>query len=363
MKKIRVGVLGATGMVGQRFVTLLANHPWFELSALAASPNSAGKAYSEAVKGRWMMDDVIPRNASGIIVGDVQADMAMIADSVDLVFCALDLDKDTIKQIEIAYADHGVAVVSNNSAHRWTDDVPMIMPEVNPDHVALIDIQRKNRGWQKGLIAVKPNCSIQSYVSILTALSEFMPKDVSVTSLQAISGAGKTFETWPEMTDNIIPLISGEEDKSEREPLKIWGTLDESMITQATAPTISATCIRVPVTNGHMASIRASFEKKPTKEQIISAVRSYKNPIASLGLPSAPKQFITYFDEEDRPQAKLDRDIEHGMGISMGRLRPDPHFGWQCIALSHNTLRGAAGGAVLVAELLVAQGYIRQNEA
>ncbi len=358
MNKIQVGILGATGMVGQRFVTLLANHPWFELVSLAASPNSAGKTYREATLGRWTMSQPIPETVADIVVHDVQADMQILASSVSLVFCALDLDKDTIKHIELAYANLGVAVVSNNSAHRWTDDVPMIMPEVNPGHITLVDIQRKNHGWQKGLIVVKPNCSIQSYVSILTALKEFAPTAVLVTSLQAISGAGKTFETWPEMVDNVIPLIGGEEEKSEREPLRIWGTLSGDTIIQATTPTISATCIRVPVTNGHMASVRVSFDKKPTKEQIIDAVRNYNNPIASLKLPSAPKQLISYFDEKDRPQAKLDRDIEQGMGISMGRLREDPHFGWQFVALSHNTLRGAAGGAVLVAELLVAKGYI-----
>lgn len=360
MNKVRVGILGATGMVGQRFVTLLAAHPWFEIVALAASPNSAGKPYQEAVASRWVMGQKIPKNVTGLIVGDVQADMQTIARSVELVFCALDMDKNVIKQIELAYAAHDVAVVSNNSAHRWTEDVPMIMPEVNPGHLALIDTQRKNRGWQKGLLAVKPNCSIQSYVSILTALEEFAPTAVSVTSLQAISGAGKTFETWPEMVDNVIPLIGGEEDKSEQEPLKIWGDLVEGIIAPATTPIISAMCIRVPVTNGHLASVRVGFDQKPTKEQLIHAVRHYKNPIASLELPSAPKQLITYFDEEDRPQTKVDRDIEQGMGIAMGRLRADPHFGWQFVALSHNTLRGAAGGAVLVAELLVAKGYINR---
>ena len=358
MNKIRVGILGATGMVGQRFVTLLANHPWFEIVALAASPNSAGKTYREAVGTRWSMENDIPKNVAEIVVRDVRADIDKISDAVAVVFCALDLDKDVIQQIEIAYADRGVAVVSNNSAHRWTEDVPMIIPEVNPEHTALIDIQRKKRGWDTGLIAVKPNCYIQSYVSILSALKEFRPKEVSVTSLQAISGAGKTFETWPEMVDNVIPLISGEEDKSEREPLKIWGILANDTIVQATTPSISATCIRVPVSNGHMASVHVGFEKKPTKDQIIAAVRGYKNPIATLGLPSAPKQLITYLDAEDRPQTKLDRDLERGMGISMGRLREDPHFGWQFVALSHNTLRGAAGGAVLVAELLVSKCYI-----
>ncbi len=358
MNKLRVGILGATGMVGQRFITLLANHPWFEVVALAASPKSAGKPYHEAVSNRWVMDQDVPKNVADIVVQDVQTDMKNIADSVELVFCALDMDKEAIKQIELAYAACDVAVVSNNSAHRWTDDVPMIMPEVNPEHLVMIDIQRKKYGWRKGLLAVKPNCSIQSYVSILTALKAFVPTEVSVTSLQAISGAGKTFNTWPEMVDNVIPLIGGEEDKSEREPLKIWGEVTADAIKPTTTPIISATCIRVPVSNGHMASVRVSFDKTPTKDAIIDAVRHFKNPLAGLALPSAPEQLITYFDEDDRPQAKLDRDIEHGMGIAMGRLRPDPHFGWQFVALSHNTLRGAAGGAVLVAELLVAKGYI-----
>jgi aspartate-semialdehyde dehydrogenase len=356
--KLRVGILGATGMVGQRFMTLLDNHPWFEVVSAAASPRSAGKHYKEAVRGRWRMEKPIPESVAGLIVRDVGDDLKLIAKEVDLVFCALDLDKASIRRLELNYASADIPVVSNNSAHRWTDDVPILMPEINPGHIKLIDIQRKNRGWDKGLIVVKPNCSCQSYVSILTALKKFEPSAVSVTSLQAISGAGKTFDTWPEMVDNVIPLIPGEEDKSEREPLKIWGDLSGNGIKLAESPSLSATCIRVPVSNGHMASVRVSFAKKPTQDQIIAAVRDYSNPIVNLKLPSAPKQFITYYDEPDRPQTKLDRGHEKGMGITMGRLREDRHFDWQFIALSHNTIRGAAGGAILSAELLAKEGYI-----
>jgi aspartate-semialdehyde dehydrogenase len=360
-KKLRVGILGATGMVGQRFITLLADHPWFEVVALAASPRSAGKPYSEAVGARWSMSAPIPATIRDLPVQAVEADLPAIAGAVDLVFCALDMDKSAIKQVEIDYAAAGVAVISNNSAHRWTDDVPMLMPEVNPDHTALIDIQRKRRGWTTGLIAVKPNCSIQSYVAILTALAKFEPTQVAVTSLQAISGAGKTFETWPEMVDNLIPLIGGEEDKSEREPLKIWGRLAGGKIETATSPSIGATCIRVPASDGHMANVSVSFKHKPTPDQVLSAVRSFKNPLAGLDLPSAPRQLITYLDEPDRPQTRLDRDAGHGMGITMGRLRSDKHFDYSFITLAHNTIRGAAGGAVLMAELLVAKDYIKHR--
>ncbi|MDF2461188.1 MAG: aspartate-semialdehyde dehydrogenase [Candidatus Saccharibacteria bacterium] len=355
MTKLRVGILGATGMVGQRFVTLLSHHPWFHITSLAASPRSAGRAYHDAVGGRWAMPAPIPANVHSLPVRAVEADLKAIAADVDLVFCALDMDKEAIKQIEIDYAAAGVAVVSNNSAHRWTDDVPMLMPEVNLDHLKLIDTQRRRRGWSTGLIAVKPNCSIQSYVAILTALAQYEPTQVSVTSLQAISGAGKTFDTWPEMVDNVIPLIGGEEDKSEREPLKIWGSLNNDQLKLATTPTISATCIRVPVSDGHLANVSVNFKHKPTREQIIKAVQAYPG----LDLPSAPKQFIRYLDEPDRPQTRLDRDAEHGMGITMGRLREDTLFDYSFIALSHNTLRGAAGGAVLMAEALVDKGYIK----
>ncbi len=358
MKKIKVGVLGATGMVGQRFITLLAAHPWFDIVSLVASPSSAGKTYEEAVSGKWRIDQAIPESVKTINVQAVEDDLATIANTVELVFSALDMDKEKIKEIEIAYAAKDVVVVSNNSAHRWTADVPVIMPEVNPDHIVLIDSQRKKRGWKKGCIVVKPNCSIQSYVTILTALKTFQPQQVHVTSLQAISGAGKTFEMWPEMIDNIIPLIGGEEEKSEQEPLKIWGSLKKDHIVNAETPVISATCIRVPVTNGHMASVSVRFAKKASKEGLLNNIYMFQNPLSLLGLPSYPHELIHYFEDEDRPQTKLDRDFEHGMGISMGRLRPDELFDWKFVALSHNTLRGAAGGAVLVAELLKAKGYI-----
>lgn len=361
MTKLRVGILGATGMVGQRFITLLDGHPWFEISVLAASPRSAGKSYREAVRGRWSMELPIPDSIADLSVRAVREDIAAISNGVDIVFCALDLDKPAIRQLEIDYATAGVAVISNNSAHRWTDDVPILLPEINPEHASLIDAQRRNRGWSAGLIAVKPNCSLQSYVSILTALKQFEPTHVAVTSLQAISGAGKTFETWPEMVDNVMPYSAGEEDKSEREPLKIWGSLEKDRIKPAIGPQISATCIRVPVSDGHLASLAVQFARNPTKSQILNAVGNYRNPIAELNLPSAPKQFITYFNEPDRPQPKLDRGAGHGMGITMGRLREDPRGGWQFISLAHNTIRGAAGGAILMAELLVAKGYIKQR--
>lgn len=362
MKQYRVGILGATGMVGQRFITLLQGHPWFTITMLAASPRSAGKSYAEAVEGRWSMAEPIPEYIASLPVYSVVDDLTTVAEHVDIVFCALDMDKKAIRQLECDYAAAGIAVISNNSAHRWTDDVPMLMPEVNPEHAQLIDSQRKNRGWDTGLIAVKPNCSIQSYVAILTALRDYQPTKVSVTSLQAISGAGKTFTTWPEMVDNVIPLIGGEEEKSEREPMKIWGEQANGSIDLAHSPSISATCIRVPVSDGHLASVGASFATPPTEEQIITAVTSYSNPIADYHLPSAPKQLITYLAEPDRPQTKLDRDHEHGMGITMGRLRPDTHHDWQFVALSHNTVRGAAGGAILMAELLAHQGYIQNQD-
>lgn len=358
MKKLQVGILGATGMVGQKFIKLLENHPWFDVVVVAASPHSAGKKYEEAVRDRWKMDKTIPEKIKNLKVYAVEDDLEKIAQQVDFVFSALDMEKDEIKKIEEAYASHEIPVVSNNSAHRWTEDAPMIMPEINPDHVKLIDIQRENRGWKKGLIAVKPNCSIQSYVSILTTLKKYKPTRVHVVSLQAISGAGKTFETWPEMVDNVIPYIGAEEEKSEKEPMRIWGELKNNSITPAITPQIAATCIRVAVTNGHMASVSVSFAEKPTREQIIESVKNFNNPISKLALPSAPKQLITYFEEENRPQTRLDRDIENGMGISMGRLREDKHFDYTFIALSHNTVRGAAGGAILLAELLVKKGYI-----
>ncbi len=351
--EIKVGILGATGMVGQRFLELLTNHPWFKVVCVAASPQSAGRTYEEAVTGRWKMNSIIPENIKDLIVRRVEEDMANIAREVDLVFCALDMEKEDVRRIEEKYASLDIAVISNNSAHRWTEDVPMIIPEVNPHHIQLIDTQRQNRGWKNGLIAVKPNCSIQSYVIILTALKLFNPKNIRVVSLQAISGAGKTFTDWPDMIDNVIPYISGEESKSEREPLKIWG--------ETIKPIISATCIRVPVSDGHMVSISVSFETKPSREQILEAINNYSNPLAELDLPSAPKQLIQYIEEENRPQTKLDRDYEHGMGITMGRLQEDKHFDWRFIALAHNTIRGAAGGAILMAELLVKKGYVQKH--
>lgn len=358
MKKLRIGILGATGMVGQRFATLLENHPWFDVVSLAASPTSAGKTYEEVVSGRWKINDLIPEKLKNMILQSVEEDMDTIAGEINIAFSALDMEKEDIKKIEEEYAAKGVAVISNNSAHRWTPDVPMIIPEVNAHHVELIHFQRKNRGWKNGFIAVKPNCSIQSYVAILTALKQFKPVKVSVVNLQAISGAGKTFTTWPEMVDNVIPFISDEEEKSEKEPLKIWGEIEDGQIKVANLPVISASCIRVPVTNGHLVSISVAFERKPTKEQILEVLKQYQSPIEYLHLPSAPKEFIRYCEEENRPQTKLDRDFEHGMGITMGRLREDTLFDFKFITLSHNTIRGAAGGAILLAELLMAKGYL-----
>lgn len=353
--KLRTGILGATGMVGQRFITLLSNHPWFEVVCVAASPSSAGKTYGEAVKGRWKMENKIPSNAKKMIVERVEEDIDEICKKVDFVFSALDMDKHKIMEIEEKYASKGIPVVSNNSAHRWTEDVPMIIPEINPEHVKLIDVQRKKRKW-KGLIAVKPNCSIQSYVPIIKALEKYRPKKVFVTTLQAVSGAGKTLEAWPEMEENVIPLIKNEEEKSEREPLKILGKIENGKMRLAKNPDISATCIRVPVEDGHMASVEMQFGKKINEKQFVDGIMNYSNPIAKLNLPSAPKQFIKYFNEEDRPQTRLDRDFGNGMGITVGRLRKD-NFGLKFVALSHNTVRGAAGGAILLAELLKAKGY------
>ena len=358
MKKLKVGILGGSGMVGQRFIQLLENHPWFEVVVVAASPRSAGKKYEDAVSGKWKMDMPIPAHVKTLQVKSVEGDMENIAKQVDFVFSCLDMEKEDIKQIEEAYAALNVPVVSNNSAHRWSEDIPMIIPEINPKHVKLIDIQRKNRGWSKGLIAVKPNCSIQSYVSILSALKNFKPQKVHVVSMQAISGAGKIFKDWPEMVDNVIPLIVGEEEKSEKEPLKIWGEIKNGKLHIAQNPRISAVCIRVPISNGHMASVSVSFKKNPSKEQMLESIKKFGSPMAKLHLPSAPKEFIHYFEEENRPQSKLDRDFENGMGISMGRLQKDKHFDWKFVALSHNTIRGAAGGAILLAELLVKKGYI-----
>lgn len=358
MAKIKVGILGATGMVGQRFIDLLENHPWFEVTELVASEKSAGKTYEEAVKGRWVMQSEIPGYVKKLFVKEVEKDMNKIAGEVDFVFSALDMDKEKIREIEEAYAGKDVPVVSNNSAHRWTEDIPMIIPEVNPDHVKLISIQRKNRGWNKGLIAVKPNCSIQSYVPIIKALEKYGPKRVEVTTAQAISGAGKTFETWPEMVDNVIPFIKNEEEKSEKEPMKVLGKIESGRLILAESPQISATCLRVAAADGHMASVSIELSTDINEGDFIDAITNYDNPISKLSLPSAPKQFMKYFTEEDRPQTKLDRDYEKGMGIAVGRLRKDAVLGWKFVALSHNTIRGAAGGAVLVAELLKVKGFI-----
>jgi aspartate-semialdehyde dehydrogenase len=358
MKKINVGILGATGMVGQRFVTLLESHPWFAVTVLAASPRSAGKTYEEAVSGRWKLNCAVPQSVRQMRLLTVEDDMQTIAADVSLVFSALDMEKNDIKRIEEAYAESGIAVISNNSAHRWTPDVPMIMPEINPQHTDLISIQQKKRGWQKGFIVVKPNCSLQSYLPVIHALKEFGPEQISVTTLQAISGAGKTFSDWPEMVDNCIPFISGEEEKTEKEPLKILGRVTDEGIAAAASPNISATCIRVAVADGHMASVSVKFKQKPTHEQIKTAIEEYDNPIKELNLPSAPNPFIQYFGEDNRPQTRLDRELGSGMAISCGRFREDTYFDWKFIALSHNTIRGAAGGAILTAELLKAKGFI-----
>ncbi|MDE2001865.1 MAG: aspartate-semialdehyde dehydrogenase [Patescibacteria group bacterium] len=359
--RLKVGILGATGMVGQRFVSLLENHPWFDVVCVAASPQSAGKKYSDAVAGRWAMVTPVPGKLADVMVKAVEEDFGSIVKEVDLVFSAIDADKEKIKAIEEKYAAAGVAVVSNNSAHRWTPDVPMMIPEVNADHAALIDAQRKNRGWTKGLLVVKPNCSLQSYVPVIHALRAFKPTAISVTTLQAISGAGKTFTTWPEMADNCIPFIKGEEEKTEREPMKIWGSVEDGAVKPAESPVISATCIRVAVADGHMASVSVAFENRPTLEQIREAIGSFENPLAGLGLPSAPEQFIRYFTDDDRPQTKLDRDFEHGMGITCGRFREEKNGNWKFVALSHNTIRGAAGGAILIAEFLYQKGYVGSN--
>ncbi len=370
MNRIKVGILGATGMVGQRFVQLLENHPWFEVVCVAASPKSAGQPYEDVFnkkddnkkddsKRDWYLDTPIPEAVRGMVVKRVEEDLEEICSQVRLVFSAIDLDdKDAIKRIEEAYAAHGVAVVSNTSAHRWTPDVPMIMPEVNPDHIKLIGYQRRNRGWVTGLIAVKPNCSLQSYVPVIKALEQYKPKTVEVTTLQAISGAGKTFSSWPDMQDNVIPYIGGEEEKSEQEPMRILGKVRKGVIVNASKPSISATCIRVPVTDGHMASVAITFGKNPARDEFLHALADY-NPFSSLQLPSAPKQFVTYLPQDDRPQTRLDRDHEHGMGITVGRLRQLPLGGWKFVCLSHNTIRGAAGGAILTAELLYKKGYIK----
>ncbi|MBR3040784.1 MAG: aspartate-semialdehyde dehydrogenase [Lachnospiraceae bacterium] len=356
-EKLRVGILGATGMVGQRFISLLENHPWFEVVTVAASPRSAGKTYEEAVGGRWKMTTPMPEAVKNLIVKDVN-EVEAISAEVDFVFSAVDMTKDEIRAIEEKYAKAETPVVSNNSAHRWTPDVPMVVPEINPDHMKVIDFQKKRLGTTRGFIAVKPNCSIQSYAPVFTAWMEFEPYEAIVSTYQAISGAGKTFKDWPEMEGNIIPYISGEEEKSEKEPLRIWGKIEDGVIVPADFIKITSQCIRVPVLNGHTASVFVKFRKNPTKEQLIEKLVSFKGLPQELELPSAPKQFIQYLEEDNRPQVALDVDFEHGMGISVGRIREDSIYDWKFVGLSHNTVRGAAGGAVLCAELLKAQGYI-----
>lgn len=358
--KLRVGIVGGTGMVGQRFVTLLDNHPFFEVKVIAASKSSAGKTYEEAVSKRWKMSTPIPEAVKNIVVKDA-ANVEEVAQDVDFVFCAVDMAKDEIKALEEAYAKTETPVVSNNSAHRWTPDVPMVIPEINDEHLQVIEAQRKRLGTTKGFIAVKPNCSIQSYVPMLSALMEFEPTTVVASTYQAISGAGKNFTDWPEMLDNVIPYIGGEEEKSEQEPLRIWGHVENGEIVKATTPVITTQCIRVPVTDGHLATVFVSFKNKPSKEQILEAWKNYKGKPQTLNLPSAPSQFITYFEEDNRPQTGLDRDHENGMGITVGRLREDSVYDFKFVGLSHNTLRGAAGGAVLIAELLKEEGYITKK--
>ena len=361
MKQIHVGIIGATGMVGQRFATLLAEHPWFDVKVLAASPRSAGKTYKEAVGNRWAMTVPMPASMENMIIMDAQADIEKIAGMVDFVFCAVDMKKDEIKALEEAYAKAECPVVSNNSAHRFTADVPMVIPEVNPDHIEIIESQRKRLGTKRGFIAVKSNCSIQSYVPALSPLRKFGIKNILACTYQAISGAGKTFETWPEMIDNVIPFIGGEEEKSEQEPLKVWGTIENGEIVKAEAPLITTQCLRVPVSDGHTAAVFVSFENKPSKEEILKTWAEFAGVPQELELPSAPKQFLNYFEEDNRPQAKLDRNLEGGMAVSVGRLREDTMFDYKFVCLSHNTLRGAAGGAVLLAELLAAKGYFDKD--
>ena len=358
MKQYHVGIVGATGMVGQRFVTLLENHPWFTVAALAASPRSAGKTYEEAVGSRWAMKGPMPACAKDMVVLDAVADAEKIAAQVDFIFCAVDMKKEEIRAFEERYAKLECPVISNNSAHRLTPDVPMIIPEVNPHHSEIILSQRKRLGTRRGFIAVKSNCSIQSYVPALHPLMDLGVKSVLACTYQAISGAGKTFETWPEMMDNLIPYIGGEEEKSETEPLKVWGSIQGGEIAHACAPLITTQCLRVPLSDGHTAAVYASFEQKPSTDEIIARWREFSGEPQRLGLPTAPKQFLHYFTEDDRPQALLDRELEGGMAVSVGRLRPDTLFDVKFVCLSHNTLRGAAGGGLLMAELLTAQGYM-----
>ena len=360
MKKYKVGIIGATGMVGQRFTLLLENHPWFEVTVLAASKRSAGKTYGETVEGRWHMTAPLPEKYKDMVIVDAE-NVEEVASQVDFCFCAVNMKKDEIRALEEAYAKAECPVVSNNSAHRFTPDVPMVIPEVNPEHFAVIEDQKKRLGTTRGFIAVKPNCSIQSYAPCLAAWKEFGPKELVVTTYQAISGAGKTFKDWPEMVENIIPFIGGEEEKSEQEPLRVLGRVENGQIVKADSPKITCQCVRVPVLNGHTAAVFINFEKKPTKEQLIEKLESFKGFPQEAELPSAPKQFIRYMTEDNRPQVKLDVDYENGMGISIGRLREDSLYDYKFIGLSHNTVRGAAGGAVLCAETLTAKGFITKK--
>jgi len=357
-QKLKVGILGATGMVGQRFIALLENHPWYEVVTVAASPRSAGKTYEEAVGGRWKMSTPMPESVKKLVVVNVN-EVEKVAASVDFVFSAVDMTKDEIRAIEDVYAKTETPVVSNNSAHRWTKDVPMVIPEINPEHFEVIEAQKKRLGTTRGFVAVKPNCSIQSYAPVLTAWKEFEPTEVVATTYQAISGAGKTFADWPEMVENLIPYIGGEEEKSEQEPLRIWGKVVDGEIVKAEGPVITTQCLRVPVLNGHTAAVFVKFAKKPTKEQLIEKLVNFKGLPQELELPSAPKQFIQYLEEDNRPQVKADVDFENGMGVSVGRLREDSVYDFKFVGLSHNTVRGAAGGAILCAETLTAQGYIQ----
>ena len=358
-QKLKVGILGATGMVGQRFISLLENHPWFEVVTVAASPRSAGKTYEEAVGGRWKMTTPMPEAVKNLMVMNVN-EVEKVAASVDFVFSAVDMSKDEIRAIEEAYAKTETPVVSNNSAHRWTPDVPMVVPEINADHLAVIEAQRKRLGTKRGFIAVKSNCSLQSYVPALHPLKKYGLEKILVCTYQAISGAGKTFQRWPEMVDNCIPYIGGEEEKSEQEPLKLWGHIQDGRIVKADGPSFTAQCFRVACQDGHMAAVFMKFAdgKAPSMEQIKADWAAFRVVPQELALPSAPKQFLHYFEEPDRPQTRLDRNLEHGMAVSVGRLRPDTQYDYKFVCLSHNTLRGAAGGAVLLAELLCAKGYM-----
>jgi aspartate-semialdehyde dehydrogenase len=356
--KLKVGIVGATGMVGQRFVTLLAEHPWFEVVTVAASARSAGKTYAEAVEGRWVMPTEVPTRVGNLEVQDA-SQVEKVTGMVDFICCAVDMPKDQIRDLEERYARTETPVVSNNSAHRWTADVPMVIPEINPEHLEVIPRQRKRLGTSRGFIAVKPNCSIQSYVPALHPLKSFGVQKIFVCTYQAISGAGKTFTSWPEMQDNVIPYIGGEEEKSEREPLKVWGCVKDGEIVTAEGPTITSQCIRVAASDGHLAAVFVAFRDKPSKEQILELWSSFKPKPQGLNLPSAPQPFLKYFEEDDRPQTRLDRDCENGMGVTIGRLREDLILDWRFVCLSHNTLRGAAGGGVLTAELLKSEGYLQ----